>query len=503
MLWSAPMHRSTYLLIACLGFLGGVGVASFSHIDSRLVLAIGAFGLIAFVSPRRVIAVYGVVFIAASLGAWRMSVVASEPSALWDMAGTKPKVRMAGFVDGDFEATANGGRYTFHVVSIESAGGRVSLDDRVLVSGPDWIRPRLGQQLILEGKIQRPAVYEDFDYAAFLAKDGIHATLYYPTYGVPSSLGLSGAERLSLRVSSELARVRGSVAEHIALAVPQPMAGYLSGILVGAKGVVGSELKDIFARTGTSHILAISGYNITIIASVLMLVLAPLGRRYAFVLAVVSICGFVVLVGGSASVVRAAIMGILMLTARYIGRAQHMGTAIVVSAAVMVAFNPLILRRDVGFQLSFLAVLGIVYVEPLMRQTFERWLRWKPLASLVATTLSAQVLVMPLLLYIFGTLAVYTLPVNVLVLPFVPIAMALGLTTAVAGMLWPFLGLFVGQLAWLVSAYQLFVIKFFAGLPYAAFDMPISSTAMIALYVGLAAWLISLYRGRVQPHPTA
>lgn len=417
-------------------------------------------------------------------------------SRVWDIAGVKPKVMLVGYADGDFEKTKTGGRYPFRVLRIQTGTDSIETDDRVLVSGPDWIRPRQGQVLVLDGKIQRPTGFDDFDYVSYLAKDGIHATMYFPKFSVPTDLHLDRFTRTRLWVGAFLATVRLSVTDSIGHSVPQPMASYLAGILVGAKGVVGQEVKDEFARTGTSHILAISGYNITIVAAVLISLLAPMGRRRAYWGTLVGILLFVVLVGATASVVRAALMGVLVLTARHLGRAQDMPTAIVLSAAGMCWLNPTLLRWDVGFQLSFLAVLGIVYVQPLIEPPLVRWLKYKPLAALVATTLSAQVLVLPLLLFDFGQLAVYTLPANMLVLPLVPIAMALGLATAVAGIIWPVLGSLVGQSAWLVSAYQLTVIRFFAYLPFAAPQVQLSGALLVALYASLVVALISVYRGK-------
>jgi competence protein ComEC len=487
------VHRSAVLMLAGIGFLCGIAIASFFVVGQVWWWAILFIGGCALLASRRYTTVVGVLLLATAVGLWRADGAFRTPAPLWELAETKPMVQLVGYVDGDFELTATGGRYTFRVLRVASDAGVQAVDDRALVSGPDWIKPRQGQVLVLEGKIQRARSFDDFDYVSYLAKDGVHATLYFPKYSVPTDLQLSRATYAKLWLGASLASVRIGVTESIARAVPQPMASYLAGILVGAKGVVSQELKDTFSRTGTSHILAISGYNITIVAAVLMSLLAPLGKRRAYWLAVAGIVMFVVLVGGSASVVRAAVMGVLVLTARQLGRAQDMGSAIVMSAVVMCWFHPLLLRWDVGFQLSFLAVLGIVYVQPLLQPSFERWFRYAPLASLMATTLSAQVLVLPILLFDFGQLAVYTLPANILVLPLVPLAMALGLATAVAGIIWPFAGMLVGQSAWLIAAYQLTVIRFFAYLPYAAPQVSISPAMLIALYVGIVAWLYLCY----------
>lgn len=497
------VHRSSYVVAVLGGFIGGIALVSCAVVGPMwgwLLLLIGVV-CIGIRKPRYVL--FGALVLGGTLGMWRASTVLARPSALWDLAGDKPKVTLTGYATTDFEPTANGGRYFFRVFTVEGDTGRVRVDDRVLVLGPEWIRPRQGQIFSISGTLQRPMnIGDEFDYVAYLAKEGVHARMYYPEYGAADDSALSRSFRWRAGVEQALAAVRARIAESIGRAVPQPMASYLAGILVGAKGLVAQDLKDAFARTGTSHILAISGYNITIIAAIVVRMLRPLGRRRAYLGAVFGIGVFVVLVGAGASVVRAAIMGLLALSAQQVGRAQSAGSALIASAAVMCAVNPMLLRWDVGFQLSFLAVLGIVYVETLVRPCIVRAVRWEPFAALIATTTAAQVMVLPLLLYDFGTLAVYTLPANILVLPLVPLAMALGLATAVTGLLVPVAGQLIGQSAWLVAAYQLSVIRWFSALPYAALEVHISATLAGALYVSLAVGLVAVYRRRV-PSSTA
>jgi competence protein ComEC len=493
------MHRSQVFLLICCAFLVGIAAASWLHIATLVMWGVVAVAGILMLIRRGYSLIVGALLLAAIVGVYRAQSVLTKPSVLWQVAESKPAVSLTGYVDGDFEPTATGGRFVFRVLRINTGEGSVTTNDRLLVSGPGWIRPRQGQWLILNGKIQQPKNYEDFDYVSYLAKEGIHAVMYFPKYDVPLDDVASLTVRTRVSVVAKLAAVRGALMESISRAVPQPESGYLAGLLVGAKGNVNAQLKEAFARTGTSHIVALSGYNITIIATVLMMLLAPLGMRRSYWLAVIAIALFTVMVGAGASVVRASIMGVLAMTAQRMGRLSDAGIAMAVTAALMCWYNPLVLRWDVGFQLSFLAFMGIVYVQPLLEPYAVRIFRFKPLASIVSTTLSAQVLVLPLLLYVFGTLAVYTLPVNVLVLPLVPIAMALGFATAVAGMVWSWAGFFIGQSAWLVAALQLFIITRVAALPSAAFVVQLSAPLMIALYLALATWLISLYRGRVIP----
>lgn len=489
------MHRSAVLRWALVGFLGGVALASFFVIDAGLLWAVAAVGflLLAFRRPGLVAA--GVVLVAVAVGAARTDGAITRPSELRETAASAPTVTLEGVVDGDFELTARGGKWPFRVLRMRSDEGAVAVDGRLVVYAQDWVRPMPGQELSLTGKLQAPKNTGAFDYVSYLAKDGIHAQMYFPEYNVP-------AEQLavpwSVRARRPLWLVRDAIGGSLARAVPGDVGAYLGGIVLGTRGTLGPELKDAFSRTGTSHILAISGYNITIIAGVLLGLLSRFGRVRSYWLTLAGITAFTLMVGASASVVRAAIMGILALTAVHLGRRADAGMAILLAAVLMCLYNPLLLRWDVGFQLSFLAVLGIVYLEPLVRLPLER-LTHEPFARLAATTLAAQAAVLPLILHDFGTLAVYTLPVNLLVLPLVPVAMALGFASGVTGVIIPFAGQLIGQVAWLVAAMQLMIIRWVAVLPYASLEIPLSAAGMLAAYVGLAAFVFSRYRGTPVP----
>ena len=475
----------------CGSLLAGIAVASWFLVGPTVLWTTMVVGFM-FLLPRRPRSVLaGLCMLAFVFGAWRTQDVLGRQSVLWETAQSKPAVSLSGYVDGDFEATASGGRYTFRVLRITDDGVALRTSDRVLVSGPVWIRPRQGQWLVLSGKIQQPKNFADFDYIGYLAKEGIHATMYFPTYDVPQQIDGSPVMRARVWAFGKLASVRLALMESIAAAVPSPESGYLAGILVGAKGNIGADLKEAFARTGTSHIVALSGYNITIIATVLMALLAPLGTRRSYWVSILTIALFTLMVGAGASVVRAAIMGVLAMTATRLGRLSDASVAMAVTAALMCVYNPLLLRWDVGFQLSFAAFAGIVYIQPLLEPWIIRLVRFRILATLISTTLAAQIAVLPLLLHTFGMLAVYTLPVNMLVLPLVPVAMALGFATAVAGIVWAWAGLFVGQSAWLVAAVQLGIVRYASALPHATFSLTISTAMVMAVYTALAVWLIA------------
>ena len=479
------MHRA--LLWALGGFLAGVALCSFLVIGPVVLWALALVGSLCLLIRRGRLVIIGIILLAVFLGAWRTTAAFRQTSVLSTMAGTKQTVTLEGVAASDFTLSASGGHYTFRVLRI----GATAVDDDVEVFGADWIRPSWGQELTITGKLQAPKNSGDFDYASYLAKGGIHALMYFPTYGVPESLPVPW----SVRIIRPLYVMRDALISSVLRAVPQPESAYINGIIFGTRGTITTDLADAFARTGTSHILAISGYNITIVAAALMALMAPLGKRRSYWLVVGGVIAFTLMTGAGASVVRAAIMGILGLTAVQLGRRQDVGTGILLAAALMCAFNPLLLRWDVGFQLSFLALIGIAYIEPLIRSARVP-ASMMPLVEAASTTIAANIFVMPLIVFDFGTLALYTLPANLIVLPLVPLAMALGFATGIAGIIIPFLGSLVGQVAWLVSAFQIAVIRFFSSLPYAAPSVALSVSVLIAIYAGLVAWLVAVYRTR-------
>lgn len=464
------MHRSVAFQFILGGFLLGVTGASFLVVPAWTLWTMIAIGLIGLTSWRPMILAIGCVLVGGALGAWRTQGVLERSSVLMQRAGQE--VTLNGYVDGDVTSTKLGVQYPFFTSG-----------ERVLVSGPSGLRPRYGQVLSLTGKLKLPTNSGDFDYISYLAKDDIYTLINFPTYSVPRDFDLPLGTRIWVAIAGRLHAVRDALADSIGRAVPTPESSYLAGILVGAQGIVSPEVKDMFSRTGTSHILAISGYNITVVAGALLALLMPLGRRRAFWLTIAGIAAFTVMTGASASVVRAAIMGVLALVARHVGRQSRALGALLFAAALMTLYNPMLLRWDIGFQFSFLALIGIIYLEPMI-----------PGPRVVATTLAASVMVLPLSLSYFGQLPVYTLPANILVLPLVPLAMALGLVTGIAGWVWSFAGQLVGQVAWFVAALQLGIVRLFAGLPYAAIEFHMPPSVACSIYAALAVGIISYYR---------
>lgn len=261
--------------------------------------------------------------------------------------------------------------------------------------------------------------------------------------------------------------IKRAVVEKMRAILPWKEAALLSGILLGTQSGFSEEVRSAMAKSGTTHLVALSGYNITILVFAISYILKRfLSRRITFYLTILSIACFVVMVGGEPSIVRAAIMGFLILIATQSGRVYSVMHAIIFAGLIMIFHNPYILHFDLGFQLSFLSLIGIVYLSPLLgRFIFQHkkyddsaLLDWKN--QLVMTT-SAQMMVMPILMSSFGNFSLIALIANVLILGLIPITMGLGAVTIFLAFIFYPIGLFFSYLLSPLLSYEIWVIEFF------------------------------------------
>lgn len=263
----------------------------------------------------------------------------------------------------------------------------------------------------------------------------------------------------------------------------ESQASFVAGLLYGYRGGLG-ELDNLFNRTGVTHIVAISGYNISIIAVVLSTICIQLyiPRKKAFWLVSTGIVLFVIFTGASASVVRAGIMGLIVLFAKQLGRMSQAGRVLVFTAVLMCLQNPLVLAWDAGFQLSFVATLGLVYLSPII----EKHLLWVPvkfgLRESSSSTLSAITATLPLILYQFGRLSIVAPIVNVLILWMIPLVMLGGFVAVVLSFIFFPLGQVIAWVTLLGLNYIIGVVKLFGNWSLAAVDLTIPAWLMFIIY---------------------
>lgn len=244
------------------------------------------------------------------------------------------------------------------------------------------------------------------------------------------------------------------------------------GLIFGANTDFSKDLKESFKRSGTSHLVAVSGYNVSIITAWLFGTLRYISKNFAGVFSLVALIFFYLITGGSASLLRAAIMGSLILISRFIGRKVHPVHLIFLAASLILILNPYAIY-DVGFQLSFFATSGLFFLaEPLEKLiSFGRFKSF--ILKIFSETLSAQIFVLPILIGNFGQFSLIAPISNILILPLVPLSMFMIALSLAAFSLFQSFGILFGGLSEVLLSYILIIINWSSKLPFASFNFKV------------------------------
>ncbi|TAK56919.1 ComEC family competence protein [Patescibacteria group bacterium] len=355
---------------------------------------------------------------------------------------------------------------------------------RMLVTTGLYPRFAYGDKVTLIGTLQKPKAFDtdtgrQFDYPAYLAKDGIYYTLERPKITFISS-GNGGA------LQTKLFAFKKSFIEKIAETIPEPYAPLLSGLLLGGKQSLGKELLDDFRRVGIIHIVVLSGYNITIVGEAIMKLFSFAPRAFGTSFGAGSIILFALMTGGGATVVRASIMALLAVLAGATGRTYDITRALFVAGFLMVLHTPSILIFDPSFQLSFMATLGLVTLSPLIKARLLWVTERFGLRDIVSATFATQIFVLPLLLYNTGQLSLVSLPINLLILPTIPATMLFGFIAGLVAFLGMYLALPFAGVAYALLWYQVALVTFVASFSFASVLVPtISFVGLVCIYIVL------------------
>ena len=381
-------------------------------------------------------------------------------------------VRLTGTVVGRPDIRDTTVKLTVETEELQVDSECPTVHGKVLITTSIYPRFEYGDRLQATGYLQEPPIFEDFSYRDFLARQGIFSVMSYPKLQLLER-GRDNSFAVALYAISEHAQ---SIIDRI---LPYPEGALLSGILLGAYHTLPDKLMDSFNATGTSHIIVISGFNITILAIVLLRVSNQwLIRRQAVWLSIAGIVFYTMLVGADASVVRAAIMGCTILFAVLVGRASNALTSLALAALLMTACNPLTLW-DVSFQLSAGATLGLILFASSLYQYAHHTMAGSGLSrsalplikdTLIAT-LAAQVFTLPLILYYFRRFSLVMPIANILVLPVQPPLMGSGAIALLAGCVWLPAGQVIGWVVWLFLTYTIRVVELLASIPYASVEI--------------------------------
>ncbi len=347
-----------------------------------------------------------------------------------------------------------------------------NISGTALVFVPLYSDYNYGDLLLIQGSPETPPQLGDFDYEMYLARKGIYSTIYYPEITVLDT----GA---GITPMAWIYTLRNNMAEVIDKTMPEPQASLTKGILLGMRSTIPSSTRDIFNHTGTAHLLAISGLHLTIIAGMLIsLGIRIFGRKgYAYVwITVIVIWIYAILTGMNPPVLRSVQMLSLFLAAELLGRQRSSFIALLFAAILMSGFNPQILW-DPSFQLSFTAMVGLVFIFPLF-QTFNRKIvasRFSEnsiFSGLVITildsfsiSLGALAVVWPLIAFYFGTISPVAPIATFFALPALPGVIILGFLSGLIGLFLLPVAQIISWIGWIFISYILLVVKVFAFVP--------------------------------------
>ncbi len=504
------MHKSEILFYCFTAFIGGVFVASLWSVSTTWILVLLILGVAVIavtsyhrtfskskdtVTKRKLGILTGFLVVFFIFGTIRFNSFNYESSFLDGFSDSILVARndrdvgvvviLKGYVDGESDKTGNKTRFSFKAKEVTVGNRTFNIDERTLITTDIFPEYNFGDRLTIVGTLKKPQSLDAFDYVTYLKKDGIRTVMSFPKISKDlKGVDLGLLEKGKVNLYRRIFFVKTIFQDAVNKSIPEPNAAYINGILLGSRQNILQDLKDAFNKTSTTHILAISGYNIMIISDVVLMVLVLfIRRKRAFWISTVLIILFTILTGASASVVRAAIMGLLLLFASGYGRLYDVKNSIILAGAVMVFANPFVLSFDVGFQLSFLSVLGLVYVYPILDYRLRKVPKLGGVKGIVLMSLSAQAAVFPLLIYYFKNFSLVSLPANVLVLPFVPYAMLIGFLAGVGGIVFTPLGQLLGFIAWAITSYQIRVVEFLGSLNFASIALSFNWQTMLGVYL--------------------
>jgi competence protein ComEC len=491
------MGRSGRLAVGAIVAAVAAGEVAPGHLGAGIALALAGVLLAAEARPRLGARALLPIVVGAAAIAVRLAIVPQSPSPL-DVPpdGSGPWHLVVAAV-----GSARDGKQT---ATLEMIGERPAF--RVAATLPRYPDVIPGDAVIVDGPIrERP----DSPYGLYLERIGAVGTLTSRSLRV---------ERAADDLPGQLERLRRGAGEALTHVLPEPEAGLAAGILIGLRDRVDRDLAAAFTTAGVSHVVAISGWNIAIVAAAIAAMAGRLGRRRRSVVTIVAIVAYVAFAGASASVVRAALMAAVVLLARESGRAGRAAAALGWAATLLLITDPDLIR-DAGFQLSSLATAGLIawgtpltaWIESVGRGRLPHWL-----AESLGVSMAAQAATLPIILVSFGRLAILSPLVNLLIVPLVAPAMAAGIVALGGGLAVvagapAILGAVLGAPGWVILRILVLIVQTTAALPFASvtltspFDVVTAGLATVGL-IAVTWWRRSrndTRRAGADGHPTA
>ncbi len=497
-----------------LAWLLGIAAAAFTTADPiASVAAAGLLGAVSFaLRPRaQTLALIAAGCSLVFLAAWRYdsTLPLDAPSGIAANNDSGERIRFQGIVDNEPEERGSSRVYRLDARGVFFNDAWLPTSGKVLVRAPVVPRYEYGDLVEVEGELRSAPLFPDFDYREHLARQGVKSLATFPSMRLLD-------KHQGNDLSEALIDIRARLAEGLGMALPEPEASLAAGVLLGARRSLPRDLTDAMNTTGTSHLVAVSGQNVSLLAALVIAAFAwVIGRKPATALALCAIIFYAALVGAQPSVIRAAIMGSLYVLAAMFGRQNSAPVALILAATIMTALDPQI-AHDVSFQLSAFATLGLMTLAPRLADRFQVALASRPsitefplarpLCELIAVSLAAIAFTLPIVAINFQRMSLVAPIANLFAVPAFIIVALTAAIASIGSVLAPPVAGYLGWLAWPFAAYMVAAVRLFAGLPFASIELngPGAGHAL-AYYVILATALYFLSKKRQdlpQQHPS-
>jgi len=494
------MTLSKIVLCLCLSFIGGIFISSFFDIPSFIIgefLTLGVFYSLLFFKNKRILA-FGLCLMFLSFGMLRYQIVLEnfETQEIKDFINFSEQIGFVGKVIKEPDVRQDNINLLINVEKITINEIDISMSGKILVTANRYPEYQYGDKLNIIGLLKEPHIFEDFNYKNYLRKDNISAVIYYPDIStIKDNSPLFNFYKKILNFKDQMREV-------INQDLSPPQSSILSAVILGDKKNISNEWKEKLNKTGVRHITAVSGMHIVILTSILMNFLIRIGfsRGKAFYFTIGFIFLYIILIGFPPSAVRAGIMAGLLLLAQKIGRMSQSQRGIIFAATIMLFQNPFLLKDDVGFQLSFLAVLGIGYALPI----FQNWLKFIPenkylgIKDILGMTFSAQIFTLPILIYNFGYISLISPLTNILIVPILPLIMISGFIFSLMGIFGQFLGWIFSFPAWFLLTYITKIIDLLYKISWASLELKVPWFYFMIFYSSLVYFIWRLRKRNIQ-----
>lgn len=458
--------RTSLVFAGCLAFLSGIGLAQTGHLVETSWWWLSLGFLIFTLRRRNLWTLFWVVAFGLSFGWWRGGEYQLKLHDFSQYYGHKVTITAVAAQDAVYGKTK---QLTFDANHIVVTSTGEHLTGKVSLSG-------FGENAVFQG-------------------DAVTATgKLYPSLGSYQGRMSFAQLHVSAHHNSAISELRRRFASGVESALPEPLASFGLGLLVGQRNTLPQEISDQLLMVGLTHIIAVSGYNLTILLRASKNLLGKRSKKQALLLSLGLIFTFLLLTGSSASIVRAAIVSVLAIAAGYYGRQIKPLILILLAASITGFALPYYVWSDTSWYLSFLAFYGVMVLAPLIQRRLPKRFSSSIVLAIALESLCAEAMTLPFVLHTFGQMSFIGLISNVMVVALIPLAMLLTLIAGLAGMLVPMVA---GWFAWparIILTYMLDVAHILSNIPHVFVEhVGLSWIGMLFLYGIIAGLCYSLW----------